>query len=184
MRNSKSSIEFTKVQLRTSKDNYQIVEYIAEVILKLLRNEPHILSPSSLIFSGRGNNNNINNNKSIKATLDRTQQNSRWRLCGDRADTINHIISECSKLALSGYKSRHDWEGKVIYGELCKKFKFDHMNKWYMHNPESVQKNETNKILWDFEIQTDHLISARQPDLWIFYKKKGNPPNSELCSSG
>ena len=47
------------------------------------------------------------------------------------------------------------------------KFKFDHMNKWYIHNPESVIENETNKILKDFEIQTDHLISARRPDLVI-----------------
>ena len=33
-----------------------------------------------------------------------------------------------------------------------------------MNNPESVLENETHKILWDFEIQTDHLISARRPD--------------------
>ena len=32
-----------------------------------------------------------------------------------------------------------------------------------MHNPESVQENETRKIVWDFEIQTDRLVSARQP---------------------
>ena len=25
--------------------------------------------------------------------------------------------------------------GKVIHGELCKKFKFAHKNQWYMHNP-------------------------------------------------
>ena len=26
-----------------------------------------------------------------------------------------------------------------------------------MHKPESVLKNETHKILWDFEIKTDHF---------------------------
>ena len=31
------------------------------------------------------------------------------RLCGDRDETINHIISECSKLAQKEYKARHDW---------------------------------------------------------------------------
>ena len=35
----------------------------------------------------------------IKARIDKTQQNSKYRLCGDRDETINHIISECSKLA-------------------------------------------------------------------------------------
>ena len=34
-----------------------------------------------------------------------------------------------------------------------------------MHKPESVLENETHEILWDFEIQTDHLISARRTDL-------------------
>ena len=70
------------------------------------------------------------------------------------------MISECSKLAQK-YKTRYDWVGKVINRELCKKMKFDHINKWYMHNPTYVQDNETQKFLWGFDIQTDHLISAR-----------------------
>ena len=41
-----------------------------------------------------------------------------------------------------------------------------------MHNLESFLENETHKILWDFEIQTGHLISARRPDLVIVNKKK------------
>ena len=41
---------------------------------------------------------------------------------------------------------------------MGKKFKFDHTEKCYMHNPEPVQENETYKLLWDFEIQTGHRI--------------------------
>ena len=74
----------------------------------------------------------------IKARIGKTQQNSKCRQCGDRNETINHIISECSKLAQKEYKTRHDWVGKVIHWEMCKKFKFDHMNKLYMHNQASV----------------------------------------------
>ena len=84
---------------------------------------------------------------------------------------INHI-SGFSKLAKKEYKTRHDWVGKVIYWELCKKLIFDHTNKWYMYNPEYVLENETHKLLWDFEIQTDHQISARRPDQVIIYLKK------------
>ena len=40
-----------------------------------------------------------------------------------------------------------------------------------MHNPESVLENETYKLLWDFEIQTDLLISARRPDLIIIKER-------------
>ena len=55
----------------------------------------------------------------IKARIDKTQQSSKYRLCGDRDETINHIISECSKLAQREYKARHDWVGKVIHWEIC-----------------------------------------------------------------
>ena len=75
-------------------------------------------------------------------------------------------------MAQKEYKARHDWVGKVIHWEICKKFKSDHASKWYMHNPEPAQENDTHKLLRDFDIQTDHLISARRPDLIIINKKK------------
>ena len=108
----------------------------------------------------------------IKARIDKTQQNSKCRLCGDRDETINHVISECSKLAQKEYKTRHGWVGKVIHREMCKKLKFNHTNKWYMHNPAAVQENNTHKLLWDLDIRTDHLISARRPDFIGINKKK------------
>ena len=67
---------------------------------------------------------------------------------------------------------RHDWIGRVIHREMCKKFKFDHTNKWYMHNPAPILENDTHKLLWDFDIHTDLLISARRPDLIIIHKKR------------
>ena len=82
-------------------------------------------------------------------------------------ETINYIISECSELTKKEYKIRHDWVGKVIHWEMCKKFKFDHTNKRYMHNPVPVLENNTPKFLCDFDIHTDHLLSARRPDLII-----------------
>ena len=33
-------------------------------------------------------------------------------------------------------------------------------------------ENDTHKLLWDFDIQTDHLISTRRPDLIIISQKK------------
>ena len=96
----------------------------------------------------------------------------KYRLCGDRDETINHMISECNKLAQKEYKTRHDWVDMVIAWELGNKLKFDHTNKWYMHNPASVLENDTHKLRWDFDIQADNLILARRPDLIIINKKK------------
>ena len=55
---------------------------------------------------------------------------------------------------------------------MCKKFKFDRTNKWYMHNPAPVRENDTHKPQWEIDIHTDHLILARRLDLIIINKKK------------
>ena len=40
-----------------------------------------------------------------------------------------------------------------------------------MHHQECVLEKETHNLLWDFEIRTDHLISARRPDIGIYNNK-------------
>ena len=65
-------------------------------------------------------NNAIRTNH-IKARIDKTQPNSKCKFRGNRVETMNHIISECCKLAQKEYKTRHDSEGNVIHLELCKK---------------------------------------------------------------
>ena len=60
---------------------------------------------------------------------------------------------------------KYDWAGKLIYWELCKWLKNDHVEQWYLHKPEPVLENMANEILLDFEIRTDHAISARRSDL-------------------
>ena len=48
----------------------------------------------------------------------------------------------------------------------------------------TLEKN-THKLLWDFNIHTDHQISARGPDLIIINKKKKkNLQNCRLCCPG
>ena len=41
-----------------------------------------------------------------------------------------------------------------------------------MHNQAPELENDIHKLLWDFDIQTDHLISARRPDIIIINNKK------------
>ena len=50
-----------------------------------------------------------------------------------------------------------------------------------MHNPAPVLENATYKFLWDFNIQTNHLIPARRPDLTIINKKKKKRKKRELA---
>ena len=43
-----------------------------------------------------------------------------------------------------------------------------------MHKPKSKLENKMQKILWDFDIQMDHLILARRLDIILMDKKKRN----------
>ena len=109
-------------------------------------------------------------------------QNSKCVLCSNRDETINYLISEFSKLTQKESKTRHDWVGMVIHREMSKKFKFVHTNKWYMHIPALVLENDTHELLCDFDIQTDHLISARRPNLIIINKKKKKREIAKLAT--
>ena len=100
------------------------------IIIIWLRKGNLMRETESLLIVAQDNAIRTNN---IKARIDKTQQNSKCRLCSDRDETINHIISECSKLAQKEKKAWHAWVGKVIHWEMCRKFQFDHINKRYMH---------------------------------------------------
>ena len=63
--------------------------------------------------------------------IDYAQQNCKCRLCGDKDEMINNRVRECSKLVQQVYKTIHDWVGKVISWELCKKMKFDYYQMVY-----------------------------------------------------
>ena len=65
---------------------------------------------------------------------------------------------------------------------MFRKFQFDHTNKWYMHNPAPVLENDSHKLPWNFNIQTDYLIPTRRLDLIIINKKRKSAKLSTLLS--
>ena len=107
----------------------------------------------------------------VKAKTDKSQGDSVFRACRKVDESIDHLVSGCSKLAQKEYKRRHDNLGKIVHWKLDRKCNFEARDKWYEHKPESVLENEDYKILWDFSIQTD-VIKARRPDLVVVDKKE------------
>ena len=91
--------------------------------------------------------------------------------CGKTDESVSQFLSECSKIAQKEYKRRHNFKGRTIDLEVCRKYDLDTKDKWYEHEPQAVCENEHYKILWDFPIQTDHVIEARRPDMIIVDKK-------------
>ena len=103
----------------------------------------------------------------VKAKVDKSQGDSLCRVCRNKVESIDHVVSGCSKLSQKEYKRRHDNLEKVVHWKLTRKCNFEAGNKWYEHDPERVLENEGYKILWDSSIQTDHVIEARRPDLVV-----------------
>ena len=46
-----------------------------------------------------------------KNKIDNTSEKPLCRMCGERGETVQHIICECKKLAQREYKRRHDTVG-------------------------------------------------------------------------
>ena len=108
----------------------------------------------------------------LKARVYHTQESSICRMCKGKDETVNHIASECSALAQGHYKKRHDSVAKALHWKLSKTHQFPCSDKWYDHVPEMVCENNEVKLLWDCDIQTDHVIQARRPDIVLVEKKK------------
>ena len=56
--------------------------------------------------------------------------------------------------------ARGDKIDGLVHWKIPRKFNFEAGDKWYEHETESVLENEDYKILWDFSLQTDHVIEA------------------------
>ena len=92
-------------------------------------------------------------------------------MCGEKGETISHLVIECRKLAQRDYKKRHDNVARYIHWQLCNKGGFERAEKCYEQRPEAVLENENFKLLWDFTIHCDTFIEARQPDIVVVDKR-------------
>ena len=113
----------------------------------------------------------------VKAQIDKIQKDTLCRLRKKADESIDDVVSGCSKLALKEYKRRHDNLGKIVHWKLARRSNFETGDKWYEYGPKSVLENEDYKILWNFSIQTDHVIEVRRLDLVVVDK------NSRTCKT-
>ena len=106
----------------------------------------------------------------IKCKIDNTSDNSKCRLCGDREETVDHLVSSCSKIAQTDYKERHNKVAQMLHWNLCQKYGIPSANNWWEHKADKVLQNDQVKILWDFKIQTDKHLSHNIPDITVVEK--------------
>ena len=62
---------------------------------------------------------------------------------------------------------------KAVHWKLCEKCHLEKKDKWYKHaDSDSVGENDEVKLLWDVNIQCDHVIDTRRPDIVVVNKQE------------
>ena len=158
--------------LKRSKKEKRLEDWEEKVLLQYLRQSEEVRSNQRWALLQNGDlkretetlivaaqNQSIKTNL-VKAKIDKYQGDSLCRVGRKADESIDHIVSGCSKVAQKEYKRRHDNLGKIVHWKLAKKCNFEAEDKWYEHEPENLLENEDYQILWDFSIQTDHVIEA------------------------
>ena len=105
-----------------------------------------------------------------KYNIDKTADSLLCRLCGEKGESVGHLVSECQKLAQKEYKRRHDNVARIVHWEFCGKYGIERGVNWYSHEPQGVSENGEVKVLWDLMIQCDHMIECRRPDIVVVDK--------------
>ena len=98
-----------------------------------------------------------------KSTIEGSEEvDGLCRICGERFETVKHIVSGCSELAKKQYRIRHDKVGSRIHWELCRKYGIDCAIKWYDHVPSRVCKSKDGlyKIYWDLKLSLVVVLNS------------------------
>ena len=120
----------------------------------------------------------------IKFKIDKTAASPMCRLCHNKNETIDHVLSCCPKLSQAEYKRRHDNVAAAIHWCMCRKYLIECNDRWYEHRADKVAETDEVKLLWDFHIQTDHEIEARRPDIVLVKKKEATAVIVDIAVPG
>ena len=77
-------------------------------------------------------------------------------------------------MAQTIYLNRHNAITSAVHWSLCGACGFEQSEDWWRHNTVPVLENASYKILYDFNIFTDRLISTWRPDLVLVNEKTNN----------
>lgn len=109
--------------------------------------------------------------RAIEAQIYHTRQDPRCRLCKEAPETVQHITAGCKMLAGKAYMERHNQVAGIVYRNICAEYGLETPgSRW--ETPPKVVENDRAKILWDFQIQTDRMVMANQPDIVVVDKKQ------------
>lgn len=90
------------------------------------------------------------------------------RACGKTAETVEHVVSSCSKWLTTIYIDRHDSVARNIHYRICEKFNLKPPH--YSQRVENIMENDQIKLYWGQPVQTKAIVRHNKPDIVIFEK--------------
>ena len=91
-------------------------------------------------------------------------QNTWCRLCKQKAETVEHIISGCSKLTGTQYTEWHSNVASIVLRAICATYNLEHNYDWWVE-PEKIARDDYAKIFGEFSIQTEKHLLHNRPDI-------------------
>ena len=70
------------------------------------------------------------------------------------------------------YLKKHNGMLRAIYCQLLQKLGFEGLLQWYKDGyVEKVKENNSCKLYWDFQFETDRVVESTRPDIAIIRKE-------------
>lgn len=90
------------------------------------------------------------------------------RICHQKSETIEHILSACSILAPKEYTRRHNNVAKIVHQSICKLYdETTATTPYYKYQPRNIVELPTATIYWNRTIQTDRTVQHNRPDITL-----------------
>jgi hypothetical protein len=94
--------------------------------------------------------------------------NLNCRACGIATETIEHVLTGCSKWLPTLYIDRHDSVARCLHYRIC--IKYELAPQHYSQSVGPVKENDRVKLYWNQPVQTKTIIRHNKPDIVIFDK--------------
>ncbi|CAF3771339.1 unnamed protein product [Rotaria socialis] len=92
------------------------------------------------------------------------------RACKKTTETIEHVISSCTKWLSNLYIDRDDSVPRNVHYKLCQLHGLP--NGHYTQKVDPVLENDSTKLYWNEPVQTKAIIRHNKPDIIVFDKIK------------
>ena len=88
-------------------------------------------------------------------------------------ETVSHIMFRCSALLQAEHLERHNGTLRAVYCYLLHQLGFeDGLLQWYKEDYfEKVKENNSCKLFWDFQFETDRVVKGTRPDIVVIMKE-------------